>query len=892
MNRIIVFAVVFTSFACVGAELRYPFEAETARAETAAFAVTTGQAYRLDFSWREVDVPRSAYLMPHLRVEDADGRVLVNRNVGVVQQRVFDPVDPSIQRWQVFAITSTSDKPASTTGFEGMSTVLLPKDAARVVLSVSRFGSPARISNLALAATPVDRPPRVRCAFPPLPEVKGVPDAELDAALAARPRAVATLQANGDRTELFVDGRRIVPKIYKNTGWDIPHRYRTAKAFGEKGFNVFVLPFSLADCWKADGSVDAAPVRPMLRKLLRFNPQAMILLEMGVKPCADWGAAHPDEVFRCESGKYALFTHGRVCAFTDAPKDDPSRKAYAIPSYTSELYVDEASAAIGAFFAQLEAWPESKAVIGVYVNGGTDGQWLDLFDNSALPKRESADYSVASQRGFDAYRRARGEKPVPVPSTAALRRRDRVDFGEHVETPESEWRAFYVRSAAKMRLKFARAVKRATSRRILVGSYSPNTGLAGSALFAQTCAKWLMKSGDFDFFAVVPGYIREPFDPVVSAVYNGSLADRGKLFISELDLRSGDVGNWGFWGSDFWKANHTAETFRKKTLHYVCHALTRGGTYHAYDMDGGWFNTPAAQETWAVANRIADQARPMPRTADRIAVVAGERFMDHRSQGYGHMLAYALREMPRIALAVSGVPYDFYLADDLLADENARLPKVVMVADPTTLSYEQYVRLRRRCAADGRILVWFGRPGVYATDGAKIDAELGMERRQDGDGKWIVAGANEEDPLMKGVRGLFSAWYPYYADGIVFPEAWCPKGWKTLACFDKTSVPAVSVRRAQGLTEVYIANPGQVSSAFIRNLAREAGFAPLLETDDISGYGSGLFYILAQRDGEKAFRLPEGRRVGEVLYGPDVKRTDEIYSVSLKRNEMFVLEVK
>lgn len=247
--------------------------------------------------------------------------------------------------------------------------------------------------------------------------------------------------------------------------------------------------------------------------------------------------------------------------------------------------------------------------------------------------------------------------------------------------------------------------------------------------------------------------------------------------------------------------------------------------------------------------------------------------------------------MPRIALAVAGVPYDFYLADDLLADGNVKLPKVVMVTDPTTLAYDQFVALRRRCAADGRVLVWFGRPGVYATDGAKIDDELGMERRPEGDGKWIVAGSGEEDPLMKGVQGLFTAWYPYYADGIVFPGAWSPKGWKTLACYDKTSVPAVSVRRTDALTEVYIANPGQVPTAFIRNLAHEAGFEPLLETDDISGYGSGLFYVLAQRTGEKAFRLPKGRMAGEVLEGPAVRRTDTGYSVSLRRNEIFVLVV-
>ena len=876
----------------LGAELLYPFEARESGAK-ADFNVKRGCAYRLNYEWRELNVPRRAYLMPHLCVVDADGEVILNRNVGMIQQRVFDPVDPSIQRWQVIAIVNDSDKPVSTAGFEAISTVKLPVGSKRMTLSISRFGEAAHISDVNLTATPIEKVPRVRCCFPPLPSVKELSDAELDDVLEGRERAIAELRSVEDRTELLVNGRRVVPKIYKNCPWwDTPHPYRAAKVFGDAGFNIFTVGLPLSDLWKADGSVDASPLRERLRKMLKHNPKAMLFLDMGVRPREGWGAEHPDEIFRCESGKYGLFTHGRICAFADCPKDDPSRKAFAVPSYASDLYADEASSAIERTFLELEKWPESKAVVGVYVNGGTDGQWLDLFDNSALSKRESADYSVASQRGFDAYRAERGEAPIPIPSTAAFRVRNRVDFGEHADTPESEWRKFYVGAAVKMRLKFARAIKRATSGRILVGSYSPNTGLAGSALFAQTCAKWLLKSRDFDFFAVVPSYVREPVDPVVSAVYNASLVQNGKLFVSELDLRSGDVGNWGFWGSDLWRANHTAATFRNKVLHYVCHALTHGGTYHAFDMDGGWFNTAEAQESWKIANAIADRVRPMPYLDERIAVVSGERFMDHRSQGYGHMLAYALREMPRIALAVSGVPHDYYLVDDVLARKDARMPKVIMFTDLTTVSYGQYSELRRRYARDGRVLVWFWRPGVYSVDGAKIDEDLGMLRMPDVPGRWIVSDGTNDDPLMRGVSGIFSAWYPYYADGIVYPDAWSPVGWKTLACYDKSDVPAVSVRRAGGCTEVHIANPGQFPAAFVRNLAREAGFCPLLESEDISGYGCGLFYILSQCDGIKRFRLPTGRKAGQVLYGPALVKEDGIYSVTLRRNQMFILEVK
>lgn len=885
-----VFLVAFAGSAR-GDELVYPFENREPRA-TASFDVEPGRAYRLDYEWREVDVPRRAYLTPHLRVVDTNGAVVLDRNVGTIQQRAFAPDDPSVQRWQVMAVVDDAGGRRGVAGFEGLSTVRLPAGSARMVMSVSRFGEAAKVADERFRATPVSSVPRPRVAFPPLPPVRPVSEAELDAALSNRARAVATLVPSGDRTELFVDGRRVTPKIYKGDRWGNEHSYRCARVFGEKGFNVITVLFSLADVWRADGSVDASPVRAKLRRMLGYNPQIMVMLEMNVRPRDGWGEDHPDEIFRCEAGKYGIFRNGRIAAFADSPRDDPSRQAYAVPSYASEVYADEAASAIERAFREIEAWPESKAVVGVYVNGGTDGQWLDLFDNSALPRRESADYSAASRRGFESYRRQKGKLSVPVPTTAAFQTLARVDFGEHAETPESEWREFYARAAAKMRLKFARAVKVATSRRLLVGGYSPNAGLSGFPIYSQTCAKWLLESKDVDFFAVVPSYVREPSDPVVSAAYNGSIVRNGKLLVSELDLRSGDVGHWGFWGSEFWRANHTPETFGRKVLHYVCHALTRGGAYHAYDMDGGWFNTPAAQDAWRKANEVADRARAMPWLDDRVAVVSGERFMDHRSQAYGHMLSYAMREMPRVALAVSGVPYDFYLVDDVLADDAARLPKVVLFTDLSTVGYGQYRELRRRYAKDGRVLVWFWRPGVYAADGAKIDADLGMTRTPEVAGRWIDADGVSDDPLMRGVSGLFSAWYPFYADGIVFPEPWTPKGWKTLACYSRTDVPAVSVRRAGGCTEVHVANPGQIPETFIRNLAREAGFEPLLETGDISGYGSGLFYILSQREGVKRFRLPAGRTAGETLCGPACREDGDGYAVSLKRGEIFVLEVR
>jgi hypothetical protein len=117
-------------------------------------------------------------------------------------------------------------------------------------------------------------------------------------------------------------------------------------------------------------------------------------------------------------------------------------------------------------------------------------------------------------------------------------------------------------------------------------------------------------------------------------------------------------------------------------------------------------------------------------------------------------------------------------------------------------------------------------------------------------------------------------------------------GWKTLANFAGTNIPALAVRREAGFTEVYTSFPGGITSQLCRNFVREAGLEPLLETDELSGYGSGIFYMVAQTDGDKRFRLPKGVVPDKVLEGPAFKKEGKGYVVRLRRGAIFVLAVK
>ena len=98
-------------------------------------------------------------------------------------------------------------------------------------------------------------------------------------------------------------------------------------------------------------------------------------------------------------------------------------------------------------------------------------------------------------------------------------------------------------------------------------------------------------------------------------------------------------------------------------------------------------------------------------------------------------------------------------------------------------------------------------------------------------GKYIVGARKAGDRLTEGLKGTFAAAYSEQVASEIAVAAGV--GWKPLMFFEGTDVPGVSVRRGADCTEVHIALPGAITAQFCRNLAKEAGFDPLVESDEL-----------------------------------------------------------
>ena len=101
------------------------------------------------------------------------------------------------------------------------------------------------------------------------------------------------------------------------------------------------------------------------------------------------------------------------------------------------------------------------------------------------------------------------------------------------------------------------------------------------------------------------------------------------------------------------------------------------------------------------------------------------------------------------------------------------------------------------------------------------------------------------------------------------------------------------MRRTRDCTELYLAHPATLTPALFRNLARETGFLPLIESDDISGCGSSIFWFIALSDGPRRFRAPSGYRPGRVLAGPGYAPAgDGLFETHVQTADIFAVALE
>lgn len=717
-------------------------------------------------------------------------------------------------------------------------------------------------------------------------KAKALTKEEIDKILEKRERASGKIQRNGDQNQMIVNGKVINPFIYKNgpTGGSAASQLARCKTFSDAGFTIFTISIQLGQpsypkhrcgVWLGDGKYDIKKIEDAVYDILAYAPNAYVFLELGMTPYYEWTVNNPDEIYTNSIGEKGIMKSCRVKQYSTTP---PTKEETVFwqPSYFSEKYKDDMTKAISDIFREFEKTQASKAVLGAYLNGGADGQWLDIFEGNIINgKHEVADYSPGALKSFQKYLRKkysndveklRAEwkkndvtfETVKMPASDDIWEK-KLSHGINQATWQSDFNEWMAAANTERHITWCKTIKDATGGRMLMGAYWPEGGVSGYPIPAHRYSKGIYASDSVDFLSVVLlyGIVRQPAQYPKLYTYNGSMLLHEKLLVVELDLRNDEIPNWGYWGNKFYLETHNATTFSSIVQRTVGYAMGLGGTFHAYDMDGGWWDTPNAIESWKNALKIAANAKPQAWDSNRIAVFMDERTADHLSLDADYRIfAYSLKEHISEALWRSGVGFDYYILEDSL-NPKFEAPKVMMFADASTMKPEDAAKIRKKYGNSGRVIVWYWAPGIFAKGDSENPSKItGFKLKQEAAAleKQIFV-SEEKDSLTKGISGVINP-IPFF--GVKLGPSWKvddPEA-KILANYNGTNLPAMAVKRYADHTEIYIGQPGGLTPRLVKNIAKEAGVEPYLDSDkDISRFGAGLLTVSAMAGGEKTVSL-------------------------------------
>lgn len=855
--------------------------------------VKSGKPVRFDITWKKHEWNFGSVADIRIRWEDANGRQLVVSSIDTVETAIPGAINyPCIE----CSANSAIGKDIHVRMYQKA-----PDKAAFARVAFQFSGNPSRITldRVEMSDVDVQAKPWLRKD----PKTKMIKfgraqysDKDIAAALKSRPRAYPKIVRDGDRIELEINGERIFPGI-RNAG----RRDTTkgVKEFSKIGFRLFNVnlyvgkttytaerqQLDAGQILKEDGSYDIPLMERRVYDILRHDTNAYVILICKVSATEAWKRANPMELERHETKGMRIFKGWKYSdEYTHEFPSKPGESV--IPSLFSRKFPEDLGRSFAEALRQFEKTDASKAVVGMYVTGGDDSQfrlqpdpWTSANAPAAfrlfLKEKYGSDSALAAAWGIEGAKI--DDAKVPTES-------DLYPDCEYVSvrpSPASDFRECCALAVARMNCAFRAAVKQGIPR-LIVGGYSCATTLGPGDGRGRDMVATMIKDPSTDFIIWLPGYSRRRDEitvPLGLSAYNGSMVLHNKLQIAEMDVRYpySKYLQSKIYKSEIWQERHNNETFSNFLNYFAALSFAWGGTFHAYPLSPAWYDYPEAMEAWRKATEIVRNARGMQYRKERIAVLFDDRTRDFISWKFNPEIwrcSAARTTQVCDTMWRVGNRFDYYAADDVMSKEFAEIaPKVMILNDLSKLTPDGISAIRSKYGKEGRVLLWVGNPGFHS--GASLDETanaFGLGISLDECRKPIVA-ADEKDPLCSTVKGFWNE----ASVGVErkFPVAYrldCKNGWKPIANFADTKNCAAAVRRTKDFTEVIVGAPGSVTPQFLRNVCREAGFEPVLESDDFYIEGGGLMVIGGcVRDGVRRIRLPKGVKSLKCLTGQTVR---------------------
>lgn len=666
-----------------------------------------------------------------------------------------------------------------------------------------------------------------------------IPDAAFEARLSSDADHTAAFVRTNGCTRLLVDGRVVPPHAYQpkhSFGADALLETFAGKPVLDAGVPLAVKAINTGTgaegrhYWTERGFDAAGAVRD-IRDSMRIAPDALYVVGFSVNAYPDFTLKeHPDEVWIRENGEVVRGTSGScIEGYDDMGIADTNRWPWV--SYASPSWRAAVRANIGALVGELKRTGLSRRVVGIHLRGYHDAQMYAPY----------VDLSPCAQA---AYRRflAAG---APV-STNYL---------------------YFSKQLGQMAMdEFAGEFKRAMGKPTIAIRW------CDSALCGSQDLETFVASENLDVIVPQPWYPRRhPGIPSEPKMPFSTFARRGKMLWTEFDFRTyGALESWassvvatkGLGQSDdlaYWQTN-----FRK----YAGTMLAARSGWWFYDMASGFYDPPEIAADIGAVMKVSRMLAERGPSAWRpgVAVVfdqAGTLSWD----GVENPLVPLLVPMQLCLLSASGVPYEFFLAEDVMSD-----PSVLDGARTVFLAnFRKYDARRtafvRALRCPGRTIVHMAESGVLGGAEAALGIKTTYDRGRcdhcvepaDGVPDEEAASVLQAYASRDLVRGVWPAGSICGPRGslVETPDL------TVMARYAQDGKPALAFRTAQGCREYFVCEAAGMTPQLANRVVRESGaYAPVSRGGVVQVDMNGDFAsVHALKNGPVRFVLPFPCRV-------------------------------
>ena len=669
-------------------------------------------------------------------------------------------------------------------------------------------------------------------------------DGEFDRMLEADIDHTARIESFGGASRMLIDGRPSVPCIYLGMR-HLPDytEVNDGLLLHRAGVPVIAPMVPTANApeysltWTKDG-FDAKKAADRIRETMRASGDALAMISLNCNAYPDFVRIdHPGEGWIDEKGRPIIGDHlTNVPGYGGMSPD----KAWPWVSMASRAWREAVNSIIQELVAELKRRKLAKRIVGVHFWGYDDGQFgMNRPDYSAPAKAE--------------YRRYLAE----------------------CDGRSTNYWHFCRQLNARLVEEFGRTFKRAMGKDVIVLRRCNSPFVIDFAFGAN------MRSDVIDVTVSGPAYdYRVPGLPCTTYVPFSSFSANGKMLWNEFDIRTWwirqgmgivqDRRSGCYTDIENWRAG-----FRKLAGEMIA---GRGG-YWFFDMGRGWYSGKGIPEDIGevLKTHLALVGKkPSPWRPEVAVVVDEEGFFgwDGGERPYPNH-TYELVDHQLRLLATAGVPYEYFLAEDVMRNPG-RLDgtKAVFLLEWRKFDERRIAfvkELRRHAAA----VVFLGESGVlgerdWEATGFKVDFSW----------KGLCLAASPESSMEEKTAGALDISMVRSIHFGENPKKILPKPWGRraavkaepgvvpLARFDDDGSIAIAERRDGGCRLVYVSPPGGLSPGFFNRIAREAGaYVPVASGTIQVNMNGDFISVHALREGCFDFVLPFPCRVTNAKTG-------------------------